>query len=232
MNMKKTCVAFGCILALPLLLAAQGFGNIPKVPKAETKTLTLNDIQPGLPNNLVKFEGVPYKVIGSQEFDDFFKSSAKINGLAILDNAFSDSTTVQLKKLVRTKLANAAVQEASKDITRGKNTDSLTLAEQCAVLKAANAQKQLSSEEKTYLLNTSGYALLLGVSTTKMTGTAQDLLKQGSSLSSKTGSLGSNAPAATDALKSSTKNLNDFVSQASNIAKNLNALGTGLKASL
>ncbi len=146
------------------------------------KTLTLADIEPKLAKlslGDIEFNGVKYLSIGVPEYDKFFRSAAKLDGLVRVTRKMTNGSTKNLKNYAISKVANAAMQDNIQGLVGNKPPERWTRAEQISVMKMARAQGEISDDEKRYFARTAGNLAIASGALLKGIDAAYDLSKTG-----------------------------------------------------
>jgi len=228
--LKKYFYAVSVIIATMFLASC---GALSSLTGGAMQKLSLTDIEPnfGPFGASLQFEGIEYKVIGEQKFDDFFKESAKIKGVIKVADIFSTNTTESLKKTAMDIAANDELKESVNSLVKNKPRAEWTLEELIAVTKLGIQRKKVSTEVlKGYV----GTGLQLGtviVSLNKAVTIIPNLLSTGQELSSATSSLKpTTSPAAVSGLASSMENLKSAAENAPNMIKSLTVMSQAFAA--
>ena len=202
---------------------AVGCGRIKKLigGSAQDIPLTIADIEPKLAEfggasfGIVEGDGegiVSYVQIGDPAYDDFFKASAKLNGLVLLCKGMATTATGELKKFAQSQAANAALADNIKELVGDTPKEDWSTEQSVAVLKMSKMKGQLTGAEIGYFATTATsmgvgiFALGKGIKE------AKDLLPKGADLLNNVSSLKPlMVPAATKGVKTSIDNLKGVV---------------------
>ena len=156
------------------------------IATAKEKKLTINDIEPKLAGKLVgqnvEFKKVKYMVVGKESYDDFFFTSAKLNGLGKLSRAMTKASTKQLKKYAMSKAADETMKENIKELIGESEPDKLSTEQSFAIMKMSKKRKQLTKDELNYFKNTIIALLIVTESLKNGVGEVGQLTKDGKKL--------------------------------------------------
>ena len=208
---------------------------------AQKYELTLADIEPALAvaGTLIGVTGfddqesiVTYMKIGKSSYDDFFKTSAKLNGLSKLATSMTTIAIGQLKLYAMSKASDEAMQENIKEFVGDVPPEEWSTEQSFAVMRMAKEQDKISKDEEEYFVNT---ALSLGIVATSLTkgmGEVGDLIKDGKSLIkniTKAKLKWKQINPAKKGLKGSIKNLKNFKTNTPVAAEEIAVLVKGFK---
>ncbi len=224
------------ILFILVTFFAAGCGPIKKLigGSAQEIPLTIADIEP----KLAAFGGasfgfsddseeglVTYVQIGDPAYDDFFKASAKLNGLVLLCKGMTTTATGQLKKFAQSKAADAALAENIKELVGDTPKEEWTTEQSIAVMKMSRMQGKMDLEEGKYFATTAGSIGVAVIALGKGVGEAKDLLPKGADLLNNVSSLKPMmVPAATKGVKGSIDNLKSVVDNTPKMLEEMNVL--------
>ncbi len=201
--------------------------------------LTIADIEPKLANFDIAYEYgiggedgiITYYSIGNDDFDAFFKTAAKLDGLIILTHYMTMTATGQLKKYAMSAAANEALKDNIHELVGDTPPEEYSTEQSIAVMQLAKQQDKVSDEERKYFATTS---LSLGVgvySLTKGVIETGNLLRDGSNLLQNIGLLEPwKIPAATKAISASMTNLKSIRNNAPATLEEMKVLYEGFKA--
>jgi len=174
---------------------------------------------------------VTYIQIGDAEYDEFFKSSAKLDGLVRLCGAMTTTATGQLKKFAMSKAADAAMKDNIRDLVGNTPKEQWTTEQSIAVMKMAKGQGKINSDEIRYFATTAGSIGIAVVSLGKGVKEAKDLVPKGQELIQNVKSIKPTLiPAATKGVKASIENLNGVVKNTPKMLEEMKVLLDGFKA--
>ena len=211
-------------------LKAYGSEYLSKRQKA---TLSLADIEPRFadtPLELVEFEGVEYIYLGIPEYDDYFRSAARLDGLVQISKRMTTSATGNLKKYAMSKAASAAMQENVEGLVGDKPAEEWTSEEQIAVMKMANEKGQITSDEREYFVRTAGLLTIVSVSLVKGIDAAYDLTKSGMRLKDSATLTDTEAVIAAEGFAASLKNLESVADNGPPMVEEMAVLVSGFRA--
>ncbi len=115
---------------------------------------TLADLIGGTELDFVMAAEIMYGVTRNRTYDDFFRDSAIAYGGMVIGQGLVDDATENLKGYARDKAAIAELEAQIQEITGGADPEEWTTEQSLAVLKTAEAQDQLSDEERAYMIKT------------------------------------------------------------------------------
>jgi len=206
---------------------------------AKQYPLTVADVAP----NLAQFseshnwgftdEGgfVEYIQIGDPTFDNFFKTAAKLDGLVIVAQAMTQSTTGTLKKYAMSKASNEVLKESISEVVGDTKPENYTTEQSIAVMKLAKGQNEVSADETKFFVETT---LSLGIGVValgKGVNETVNLLKEGANLLKNVKSTKPwLIPAATKGLKGTVENLKGVKNNAPKTLEEMKVLLEGFKA--
>ena len=207
---------------------------------AQKYELTLADIEPalagtGIPEQIGfadKESIVTYMKIGKSSYDDFFKTSAKLNGLSVLATVMTTTATGQLKKYAMSKAADEAMQDNIKEFVGDVPPEEWSTEQSLAVMRMAKEQDNISKDEEEYFVNTALSLGIVAASLIKGMGEVGDLIKDGKSLIkniTKAKLKWKQIKPTTKGLKGSIKNLKNFKTNAPVAAEEMAVLVKGFK---
>ena len=174
---------------------------------------------------------VTYIQIGDAVYDEFFKSSAKVDGLVILSKGMATTATGQLKKFAMSKAADAAMKENITDLVGDTPPEQWTTEQSFAVMKMAKQQNKISSDEVKYFATTAGSIGIAIVSLGKGVKEAKDLIPKAQELLQNAKSIKPTLIlAATKGIKGSLSNLNNVVKNTPKMLEEMKVLLNGFKA--
>ena len=215
------------------VLDAGKLGKLKK--KKEPKyVLTLADIEPKLAELELgdwEFTGIKYDHIGVSEYDEFFKTSAKLHGLVLFNQEMAGSATKSLKKFAMSKAADDAMKENIDGLVGDTPPAEWTTEQDIAVMKMAKAQKKISADETKYFAKTAG-TLALGVAAlSKGIDTVQDLTAQGTELQGRTSKVSKlKIPAAVKGTKTSLAHIKAAGEEGPALAEEIHVLVSAFRA--
>ncbi len=230
------------VLLLTLFAATNGYGqlgghSVPKAPAAPKTahwdTLSLGEIVTNGKFNFTVngFTGIAYVQVDNADLDQFFKSSAMLQGCEQVADSMNTNATMSLKKYARSHAADAALKDDISKLTNGA-PDSQWTDEQCiAVEKLAKEKGKTSSDETTYFLKTAGNMAIMvvvmnnGIDQAKVLVGKVDNMKQTANGLDKT-----LAPAATKGVVACASSLADFVSGTPVLVKSFITLETAFNS--
>jgi len=125
---------------------------------------------------------IGYVVVGDPAFDDFFKSSAKLNGLIYICTELTSSATTQLKHFARSQASNEALRDQIEELVGTKPSSEWTTEEAAAVMATAKERGQIKGD---VLESFAGTGISMGVGVValgKAIKEAKDLLPKGQTL--------------------------------------------------
>ena len=201
--------------------------------------LTIADIEPSLAKfdiahqfGITDEDGfIVYFTIGNDNFDQFFRTAAKLDGLVLITKSMTTSATGQLKKYAMSKAADEALKESIYDLVGDTSPEDYTTEQSFAVMRLADQKGKVSSDERKYFATTS---LSLGVGVyalIKSIGEIRDLLKDGATLVQNIPNLEPwLIPAATKAVSGSINNLKSVKENAPVAIEEMKVLYEGFKA--
>lgn len=147
------------LIALSLL-----FVSTTDLAQAQDRTVTLQDVSPELASliggsdlDFVQEAEIQYGVTGDDRYDEFFRRSAIAYGGFVFGQGLVDDATVNLKGYARDKAAIAELEAQIQEITGGAPPEEWTTEQSLAVLRTAEAQDQLSDEERAYMVATAAH---------------------------------------------------------------------------
>jgi len=206
---------------------------------AKQYPLTIADVEPKLAivaeshNWGFADEGglVVYTVIGDANYDNFFKTAAKLDGLVIVTQAMTTSATKQLKKYAMSKAADEALQENIKELVGDTRPEDYTAEQSMAIMTMAKAQDKVSADEMKYFATT-GASLAVGAyALGKGVGEVGNLLKDGANLLKNVKRTKPwLIPAATKGMKTAIDNLKGVKNNAPSTLEEMKVLAEGFKA--
>jgi len=174
---------------------------------------------------------VEYYQIGDSNFDNFFKTAAKLDGLVIVTQAMTTNATGKLKKYAQSKYSDAALQESIKDIVGDTKPESYTAEQSFAIMKLAKEQNKVTNDEKKYFASTAASMGIGVIALGKGVKEAGNLLKEGANLLKNVKSTKPwLIPAATKGLKGSIENLKGIKNNAPKTLEEMKVLQEGFKA--
>ena len=207
---------------------------------AQKYELTLADIEPALAGTGIaeqigfadKESIVTYMKIGKSSYDDFFKTSAKLNGLSVLATVMTTTATGQLKKYAMSKAADEAMQDNIKEFVGDVPPEEWSTEQSLAVMRMAKEQDNISKDEEEYFVNTALSLGIVAASLIKGMGEVGDLIKDGKSLIkniTKAKLKWKQINPAKKGLKGSIKNLKNFKTNTPEAAEEMAVLVKGFK---
>jgi hypothetical protein len=207
---------------------------------AQKAPLTIADIEPALAGTSIgeqigfadQESIVTYMKIGKPSYDDFFKTSAKLNGLSVLATVMTTTATGQLKNFAMSKAADEAMQENIKEFVGDVPPEEWSTEQSMAVMRMAKEQDKLSMDEVKYFATTSLSMGIVAASLAKGVGEVGALVKDGNALikNIKKAKLKLRQIAPTvKGLKGSIKNLKNFKANAPVAAEEMAVLVKGFK---
>jgi len=207
---------------------------------AQKYELTLADIEPALAGTGIaeqigfadKESIVTYMKIGKSSYDDFFKTSAKLNGLSVLATVMTTTATGQLKKYAMSKAADEAMQDNIKEFVGDVPPEEWSTEQSLAVMRMAKEQDKISKDEEEYFVNTALSLGIVAASLIKGMGEVGDLIKDGKSLIkniTKAKLKWKQIKPTTKGLKGSIKNLKNFKTNTPVAAEEMAVLVKGFK---
>ena len=207
---------------------------------AQKYELTLADIEPALAGTGIaeqigfadKESIVTYMKIGKSSYDDFFKTSAKLNGLSVLATVMTTTATGQLKKYAMSKAADEAMQDNIKEFVGDVPPEEWSTEQSLAVMRMAKEQDNISKDEEEYFVNTALSLGIVAASLIKGMGEVGDLIKDGKSLIkniTKAKLKWKQIKPTTKGLKGSIKNLKNFKTNTPEAAEEMAVLVKGFK---
>lgn len=206
---------------------------------ASKKALTLADVEPKLSNypeshrlGFADEEGfVKYYQIGNPQFDKFFKTAAKLDGLVIFTEAMTQDVTKQLKKYAMSKASKNALEDNIDEIVDDTPPEKYTTEQSIAIMKLAKKKDEVSGDEIEYITNTAT-SLGIGVySLGKGMKEVKSLINDGTELLQNVGNCKPwKRPAATKALKGTITNLKSISKNAPETLEEMKVLADGFKA--
>jgi len=174
---------------------------------------------------------VEYYQIGDPKFDNFFKTAAKLDGLVIIAQKMTTTTTGQLKKYAMSKAANESLRE---DITANigeTSPEDYTVEQSLIVMNLAKQQNKISKDELKYFATTSASLGIGVIALGKGVKEVGALLKEGANLLKNVKSTKLwLVPAATKGLKGSIENLKGVKNNAPKTLEEMKVLLEGFKA--
>lgn len=222
-----------------LLLFVLTFGTVILFG-ASKYYLTVADVEPQLATFQFSHEYgfadeggfVEYTQIGVPDYDTFFKTAAKLDGLVILTNAMTQTTTAELKKYAISKAADETLAQSIKEIVGDTLPEQYTVEQSIAIMKLAKQSGKVKDDEVAYF-TTTAISLGIGVySLGKGVSEVINLLSQGSELlkNVKSSVKMMLVPAATKGLKGSIDNLQGVQKNAPRTLEEMKVLLEAFKA--
>jgi len=206
---------------------------------ASKYTLTVADVEPKLAQLSISHEFgftdeegfVEYYQIGDPKFDDFFKTAAKLDGLVILAQGMTQSTTKQLKKYAMSKASDEALKENIIELVGNTPPEEYTTEQSIAVMKLAKQHHKVNKDELKYFAKTS-VSLGVGVyALGKGVGEVGNLIADGAKLLKNVKSVKPwLIPAASKGLKGCITNLKGIQKNAPSTLEEMKVLLEGFKA--
>jgi len=221
-----------------------GCGSGAKGSKGKSQgntVLTIDTIGYGLSaipifNKILLADPIRYNQVGIKEFDDFFQSAAKINGLVILSKGMVTSSIDELKKMAMSKAADAAMAQNIKDLVGDTPQEEWTTDQSIAVMEMAKAQGKLSNDEGKYFMTTAGSMVTVVASLGLGVKEAADLIQKMPELQDGVKKMLTNpmqmrkGKKVVDGIKGSGQNLKSAVTTIPELVKELNMLVTAFKS--
>ena len=211
-------------------------GKLGKLKKKKKPkyVLTLADIEPKLAALELgdwEFTGIKYDHIGVSEYDEFFKSAAKLHGLVLLNQEMAGAATKSLKKYAMSRAADEAMKENIDGLVGDTPPEEWTTEQNVAVMKMAKAQKKISADETKYFAKTAGTMAIGVAALSKGLETAQDLAAQGAELQGNTSKVKKlKIPAAVKGTKRSLEHVKAAGEEGPALAEEINVLISAFRA--
>ena len=156
---------------------------------AQDRTLTLHDVSPDLALligdsdlDFVREAEIQYGVTGDNGYDQFFRESAIAYGGLVVGQGLADDATETLKGYARSKAAVAELEAQIQELTGGAEPEEWTTEQAMAVLRTAEAQDQLSAEERAYMVATSAHVVACIPAVEAAVSSSRELVEQASGL--------------------------------------------------
>ncbi|MEA3286519.1 MAG: hypothetical protein U9Q77_04000 [Candidatus Marinimicrobia bacterium] len=176
-------------------------------------------------------EFVEYYQIGDPNFDNFFKTAAKLDGLVIIANGMTKNTTKQLKKYAMSKAADESLQEDIKATIGDTAPEDYSTEQSLIVMKLAKQHDKVSKDELKYFATSSASLSIAVIALGKGVNEVGNLLKDGATLLKNVKSTKPwLIPAATKGIKGSIENLMGFKNNAPKVLEEMKVLHEGFKA--
>ncbi len=168
---------------------------------------------------------VEYYSIGVANYDTFFKSAAKLDGVTIIANETTKDSTAYLKKFAMSKASDEAMKDNIKELVGDTPPEKWSTEQSVAVAKMAKEKNKISNDEIKYFASTALSMGITVVAVEKGIDEVKTLLVTGKELMENVKTLDPlKAPAATQAINGSIKNLQSFSDTAPKTLKEMNVL--------
>lgn len=228
--MKKMIITLSAVVMMLLVGCAPSAKYALTIADIEPKLAYIDGASIGFSDD--SEDGlVTYIQIGDADYDEFFKSAAKLDGLVILCKGMTTTATGQLKKFAMSKAADAALKDNIRDLVGNTPKEQWTTEQSIAVMKMAKRQGKINSDEAKYFATTAGSIGITVVSLGKGIKEAKDLVPKGQELLQNVKSIKPTLiPAATKGTKASIENLNSVVKNAPKMLEEMKVLLDGFKA--
>lgn len=235
-----TSVCLLILIAAPYGYSQFGSHSVPKAPAtpaapkmATYDTLSLGEIitDGKFSFAIPEFKGIAYVQVGTPDLDQFFKSSAMLDGCDQVAKLMNTNATMNLKKYARSHAADAALKGSIADVTKGA-PDSTWTDDQCTQIeKLAKKQGITSKEESEYFLKTSANMAILVVVMNNGIGQAKVLVGKVDNMKKTANGLDKTLVApATSGVIECASSLAAFVSDTPVLVKSFVTLGTAFSS--
>lgn len=222
-----------CLLTVLLAPYGRGQFGVPKTPAppktAKTETLTLKDIisDATFVFDIEGFKGVEYKQVGNVGLDDFFKSSAKLEGVTKVAAAMKDDVTTHLRKYAQSHATDPQLKGAIAQLTNNAAPDAWTDDQCVAVERLAKEKGKLSQEESAYFQKSGSNLAIMAIAMNNGVKEADRLIKSSDEMLNKAKSLEpSLATPATTGVTTAITSLKEFVVNTPPMAESFTKWGT------
>jgi hypothetical protein len=182
-------------------------------------------------------EKVEYLVIGKSNYDEFFRSSAKLHAGMVISQSATSALTTHLKGYARSYAAAQAADQSVKEIVGNSKPEDLTNDQAVALLALKKKHGELTADELSFATNSVASAAVLTKFLYDTPGQASGLVSQGTALTSSVPSDFKGfellkVPDVVAGLNKSLSSLQAAVEKAPDLAKRLARLSEGLKSLL
>lgn len=228
--MKKMLIVLSAVVMFLVVGCAPAVKNALTIADIEPKLAYIGGASIGFADN--SEDGlVTYIQIGDADFDKFFKSAAKLDGLVRICQGMTTTATGQLKKFAMSKAADAAMKDNINDLVDNTPPEQWSTEQSIAVMKMAKGQGKINSDEVKYFATTAGSIGITVFAMGKGIVEAKDLVLQAKDLLQNVKAVSPlKIPAATKGLKESLGNLNSVVKNTPKTLEEMKVLLDGFKA--